>query len=579
MNHAGTSRQTRPQGYQEQGDILQLLRERILRNINVGALIFGTIIFAYASFVAASRQLWILLGFYAVTYAMLLGATLITRLPYGFRSTILMVVLYLQGTISMAGSTQPGAGMIYLLTLTVLGSVLFGLRTGVWMLLLSILTLIGITIGVTTGTVPIADISLLVGTVNPMVPWITYILLFILLGTVVVTSIGSTTNVLNVSLTNQRHLTRALAQERNTLEGRIQERTTELEQRAAQLTAASEVARQMSAETDLDQLLKNAVQLIKEKFGLYYTAVFLSDTKNEFAVLKSGTGDAGQAMLEAGHRLKIGEEGIVGNVVFRGEPRVALNVGADATHFKNPHLPETQSEAALPLRVGERIIGALDVQSERSQAFASEDIKVLQTIADQLAVAIEKTSLMEQLEDSLRRFEARTQESTLKAWRTHIRSSRRPFAYRYHQASAEIEAAPPISDTAREVLSAGAPIVRSLPDETGLPAATLVSVPIKMRDQVLGVLDVRLDTAAASQDLINYVQMSVDRLGVALENARLLEEIQNRAEREHLVSEITGQLRKSSEVNTILSTAAVELGRSLGLSEVMVELRQTDAGQ
>ena len=577
MNNAGTPQQTRPQGTTEHGDILRLLQERILRNILLGAVIFGTLIFIYASYVAVSRQLWGLLIFYAATYAILLLAALVRRLPYAIRSTAIMIVVYLQGTVSMAGSTHPGSGMIYLLTLTILGAILFNLRVGLLMMGASVLTLIGIAIGVNAGVVPIPELSLLVGTSNQAIPWITYILLFMLLGTVAVSSVGSTTNGLYVSLTNQRHLTRALAQERNTLENRIQDRTTELEQRAAQLTAASEVARQMSAETDLDQLLKNAVQLIKDKFGLYYTAVFLSDEKEAFAVLRSGTDEAGQAMLEAGHRLKIGEEGIVGNVVYRGEPRIALNVGADATHFKNPYLPQTQSEAALPMRVGNRVIGALDVQSEREQAFGDEDIRLLQTIADQLAVAIEKTSLVEQLEESLLKLETRSRETTLKTWRSHIRSSRRPFAYRYHRATAEIETAPPISETAQAVLKAGTPIIRSIPAEENQPGTTMVSVPIKMRDQVLGVLDVRLDTPTASQELINYVQMSVDRLGVALDNARLLEEIQNRAEREHLVSEITGQLRKSSEVNTILGTAAVELGRALGLSEVMVELRQTDA--
>jgi len=212
MNNAGTPQQTRPQGTTEHSDILRLLQERILRNILLGAVIFGTLIFIYASYVAVSRQLWGLLIFYAVTYAILLLAALVRRLPYAIRSTAIMIVVYLQGTVSMLGSTHPGSGMIYLLTLTILGAILFNLRVGLLMMGASVLTLIGIAIGVNSGVVPISELSLLVGTSNQTIPWITYILLFVLLGTVAVSSVGSTTNGLNVSLTNQRHLTRALAQ-------------------------------------------------------------------------------------------------------------------------------------------------------------------------------------------------------------------------------------------------------------------------------------------------------------------------------------------------------------------------------
>ena len=155
-----------------------------------------------------------------------------------------------------------------------------------------------------------------------------------------------------------------LQKQRETLEQEISERTAKLERRAAQLQVAAEIARDTSATRGLDELLNHAVNLVRDRFGFYHAGIFLVDERGEYAVLHAATGEAGAAMLKQGHRLKVDEVGIVGYVTGVGQPRIALDVGADAVHFKNPLLPETRSELALPLKVGERVIGALDVQSQ-----------------------------------------------------------------------------------------------------------------------------------------------------------------------------------------------------------------------
>jgi PAS domain S-box-containing protein len=185
------------------------------------------------------------------------------------------------------------------------------------------------------------------------------------------------------------------------LEQRVTERTAELEHRTLQLQTAAEVARDAAIAHDLDGLLERAANLICERFGFYHTGIFLVDLQGEHAVLKAGTGEPGREMIEHGHKLRVAEEGIVGHVVGSGEPRIALDVGADAVHFKNPYLPDTRSEMALPLKVGERIIGALDVQSTEKAAFGEQDVATLQLMTDQLAIAIERTRLFEQTQAAL----------------------------------------------------------------------------------------------------------------------------------------------------------------------------------
>ena len=185
------------------------------------------------------------------------------------------------------------------------------------------------------------------------------------------------------------------------LEKRVADRTAELERRTVQLQTAAAAARDAAIAHDLDGLLNRATNLICERFGFYHAGIFLVDAQGEYAILRAGTGEAGREMIEHGHKLKVGEVGIVGHVTGSGEPRIALDVGADAVHFKNPYLPDTRSEMALPLKVGERIIGALDVQSTQEVAFSKDDVATLQIMADQLAMAIERTRLFEQTQAAL----------------------------------------------------------------------------------------------------------------------------------------------------------------------------------
>lgn len=174
----------------------------------------------------------------------------------------------------------------------------------------------------------------------------------------------------------------------------LEARNRDLERLIAQLKAAAKVSRAAIPVHDLDILLSQVTHLISETFGFYHAGIFLLDEKGEYAVLRAANSEGGRQMLARGHKLKVGQQGIVGYVTGTGKPRIALDVGADAVHFENPLLPETRSEMALPLKVGERIIGALDVQSRQPAAYKEDDVMVLQMMADHLAVTIENGRLL-----------------------------------------------------------------------------------------------------------------------------------------------------------------------------------------
>lgn len=173
------------------------------------------------------------------------------------------------------------------------------------------------------------------------------------------------------------------------------------------LSAAARVSRDIASILDLPVLLNRTVDAICDEFGFYYAGIFLVDDSGENAVLRSGRGDAGRAMLEEEHHLLIGGNSMVGNVIQKRAGHIAMDVDAEELHFKNPHLPRTHSEMALPLIAGDDLIGALTVQSEQEAAFTESDMSALQTMADQLAVAIQNARLHQQNKELLRQAERR----------------------------------------------------------------------------------------------------------------------------------------------------------------------------
>ncbi len=175
----------------------------------------------------------------------------------------------------------------------------------------------------------------------------------------------------------------------------------QVRRRAEQLLAAAEVSRVSISVTDPEELIVKSVELIRERFNLYYAALFLVEDTGQWAVLKHATGEAGQELLRRQHQLEVGGNSMVGSAVAECQARIALDVGVEAVRFANPLLPDTHSEMALPLSVGGIVIGALDVQSTEYNAFSEADIIVLQTMTDQLATSIQNARLIVETEKAL----------------------------------------------------------------------------------------------------------------------------------------------------------------------------------
>jgi GAF domain-containing protein/HAMP domain-containing protein len=354
-----------------------------------------------------------------------------------------------------------------------------------------------------------------------------------------------------------------------TLEQKVTDRTEDLQKQANRLRLAAEVARDSASARDLDELLNRAVELILERFDFYHTGLFLLDTEREYAVLRASPTDAGQKMIENGHRLRVGKVGIVGNVAATGQPRIALDTDKDVTHFNNPLLSLTRSEMALPLKVNEMVIGVLDVQSERPEAFTQDDIAVLQIMADQLALAIQRAQLVNELTSNLQEIEKAYQQFTVSSWTSFTQEIQN--GYRFDGTKLV-----PIGTLSRESIEAinrGKTVVAETSTSIS-EQKTTVAVPIKLRDQAIGALNLQVASEGITDEALAVMEEIASRLAIALENARLYTETQKRAEQERVASEITSKIGASISIENILRTTVQEIGRLVPDAEVTIRLQE-----
>jgi GAF domain-containing protein len=378
----------------------------------------------------------------------------------------------------------------------------------------------------------------------------------------------------------------------HTLQEQAALRSRELERRSAYTQASAEVGRTASTILDADQLIQEIVELIQNWFDLYYVGLFLTDEAEEWAELHAGTGEAGKAMLARRHRIRVGQ-GMIGWSIANAQSRVALHAEEDAVRLATAELPDTRSEAALPLRSRGQVIGALTVQSDRVNAFDEDFIAILQNMADQVAVALNNAHLYTASQAALEAARRAYSEMSQEAWVELIRSHSDP-AYRCG-AGGVTQVDERWSPTVEEALRIGETIRGNgrPPDQSddaeraaaegsveglGEGAGEFLSIPIKVREDAdpIGVLETHKEGRWTDVE-INLLEALADQLGIALEGARLYQEAQRRAARERLTREITDEMRSAVEVDHIIQAAVDEIFDVLGASHAFVRLGAVEA--
>jgi len=364
---------------------------------------------------------------------------------------------------------------------------------------------------------------------------------------------------------NFNQMAEELSELYNSLSAQVDEQTLELHNRSTQLEATAQVAREALAIRDLDNLLRDTTELISKNFGYYHAGIFLIDEDNRNAVLQAANSEGGQRMLKRGHRLGVGQTGVVGRAAGSGLPHIAQDVGEDRYFFDNPDLPETRSEIALPLKSQNKVIGVLDVQSKTPGAFTNQDVEVLQIMADQVALAIENARLLEQSQRTVQILQTLYGEHIEEAWQQRL--GRTPNAYHFDRVRVKPASREQISSLKRSDDNQAQVHI----DDQGYQH---LLIPITLRGQTLGDIALRRnpDETEWTLDDQELAEEISTQIAVALENARLLEESQRRAAQEELLSQASARFSQSLDINTVLQLAVRELGQLAGVAEVSVQL-------
>jgi GAF domain-containing protein/HAMP domain-containing protein len=320
-----------------------------------------------------------------------------------------------------------------------------------------------------------------------------------------------------------------------TLEEQVAERTR-------QLTATNEVGRVAATSLDPEQLLERIVPLFHEQFGYYFAAIYLLDPSGKWAELKEATGEAGKVLKQNHHRLEVAGKSMVGTAIRERIPRIAQNTSQEKQRLENPLLPYTRSEVALPLMVGERVLGALDVQSTKEADFGPEVIETIKSMAGQVTLTLENARLYQEAQQIIKEMRAVQKQYLLEGWSGFSEESKK-LEYR-------------------------------LGDDMDENAKKL-EISISLRDQVLGqiLLEGKDEWTSDQQSLVDAV---ATQAAIALENARLVSESRQIAVRERMAAEISSKIWTSATIDSVLQTAVKELGRRLDASTATVELQVND---
>ena len=471
-------------------------------------------------------------------------------------SIIITAGWLLIGAGSIAADGVRGTSMLAYIALALLASIIISLRVGIVVIIASTGMLWVLAFMETSGYI----------TPNTETGPFNYALTFSVNFIIIAVLIYISTNSLRVALERAnkseddlRKSNKELQKLTQDLEQRVEERTEELKGRTSQLEAIADVARSLATIQEMDRLLSTIADLAGARFGFYHVGIFLLDSNKEYAILSATNSKGGRNMLARGHHLKVGEQGIVGYATFSGNPRIALDVGEDAVYFDNPDLPDTHSEVALPLRFGDEIIGALDIQSTEANAFSRDDVETFSVLADQVSVAIQNTRSLEQARRALRELETASRRATGETW-DRLAAIMQTKGYRYDGIKPQ-----PLKET-------------SVPVES--KDATL-SIPVKLRESIIGRLKLKAGDPSKkwSDDELAIIESTAERMAIALENARLLEDAQKRASHEAFLSGMTTKLSTSFKLDSVLRDTVEELGHTLKGSKVTFQLINPSAPQ
>jgi GAF domain-containing protein len=511
-------------------------------------------------------------------------------------STILLALLWLVITIwicGVSGINGDNSSLIYAL-IVVLAGLLMGGRAAIVLTLLSTAAVVGAYYAEASGLLVVAKRP--VGMMDLLLTAVPLILTGLLLRYAVYSMVGA----IERAQRNERaqiEANRELEALRASLEQRVVDRTRDLEHRTMQLRAAAEVSHAATSILDARQLIGQIAGLVHDRFGLYHVGLFQIDATGRWAEYRAGAGESSHLLAEQQFRLEVGSRSMVGRCMAQAQACVAQDVRVETGRVDHPLVPATRSEAALPLIARGQVVGALSVQSDHPGTFDPETVAILQTIADQVAVALDNARLFAESQQALEATRRAYGELSRQAWSDRLGTAQSIGPARGDWQPEMLQAV----QTGQTVLRhAAAPSNgeggETVPTAEGRAEGPVLAIPLKVREETIGVLSFHKDAQGRADALSTtqnegssaspspagpvgwtigetwLLERLVQQMGVALESAQFYEETQRRAVREQTAREVTAHMRETLDVDAVLRTAAQDMRQALGLASITIRL-------
>lgn len=557
------SAQTQPTSTEE----IQHIRLQILNNILVVASIMGTIAyFTNISSLIQSKS-WITAAVQAALVVAVIGLTVYERAGYRLRSTILLGAVFLLAMSDLMDDGLPGEGRMFLMVYALLTLVLLPFRQALVGFIFSTLALVAVAVLSISGVLPPPDMTQFDGLV--IANWVTGVVVYLLMALLTLYALNSVTRGLEKGFAEQKLLSTSLEVERNTLEENIDQRTAELRKRTEDMEISSQFSQTLSQIDQTTEILEAGRNCFQEKLEYNSMLFYLINEKLQTMEIKLAAGEQPEAVQTRQPVITPNLPGTFASLSLKGEPRLLRNNGDDAIYFQSGLVEKMYTAVLLPLKKANQVTGFILLFDEQHREIDASEIRLYMNIADQISRSVDRSRLLDILQQSVEDLKTSSRQATQYSWRSYLKATRRKTSYRYNREGIQEHA--PETDTTIQALKSGKVIIAPEADET--KEMVTLAMPIILRGQPLGVINLRMDGSSVPEDMTHLVESVSNRLALALENARLVEEVQQRAEREAAVGTISGRVRASNDIDGILKVAAQEIGRSLGVSEVIVQLR------
>lgn len=552
----------------DQTNLLAVVRDQAFQFIaNILSALAIVVAVAVTIVVLSSQQLVINILIAWVLVAVIITITILRNLPHRFRVFSFSGVLLLAATYLLLSSGFATHGLMLMMGFVIIVTLFNGLTDGILSGLVALGAIFISGALVTTGSLTFPPI---LPATNPGFEWVIGGLSFLGLCAISIGTISITLSTLQKTVDLQENHIANLAEKKTELSEAVSNLENDIAQINRHLGLQSLVNQGFIEQKDTNRFLMEVVNLIESTFSLYHVGVYLLDSSGESIVLQAATGETGRILAEQKFKLRVGKNSIIGFVALNNEPRYAPDVAEDLSYYQNPMLPYTRSELSVPISLNNQLLGVLDLQADFTTPFNNFDLKLFQLLTAQLATLLSTNELTSRLDKIQQEGERTARTNILKSWKSHLQAARRNYSFQYRDQKLTTESVP--DEYARSAMEVEKNVQQTITLENG-SKQTVVALPIKLRGQVIGVLDLHFNSASVPQDLIQLLDATTNRLALALENARLLDELKTRADRERLVGDISARVRSSTAVQDILGAAAMELGRTLGVSEVIVQLR------